>query len=801
MSNPLLKLVDISKYYTSKDAVTLGLRKVNAEFHKGEFVAITGESGSGKSTLLNVLSGIDSYEEGEMYLDGQETSCFTNREWDDYRRKNIAFVFQDYSLIDSYTVLQNVELSLYDNYPDKQLRRKRALELLDKVGLLSHKRHKCTKLSGGQKQRVAIARALAKDAPIILADEPTGNLDSETSKSIIKLMAETAKDKLLVMVTHNYDDVADYATRKIRMYDGGIAEDKTIIAPIEDVNNNVKAIADDEEEKKAFKGSVRIAVNNLLATPKRSLFILSTSFISTLLIALFLFSYVNIIIPPAGMNMSGDRKDTLFAIKENRSDLTSTDLTAIEGIKGVEAALSDFTAYNMIFYPKTMIWSDVNYTMELGMNVLTVANFGNKVPTYGAIPANDNEILLGHANKGKPDQSMIGKEIELVLTGPNDYYYDGMYDDPYMNSTYYTKTYTISGYAPDEYCYVTDNAIEALSIEYVANACPHMEFNTTSYININDDEISSNNYITTSRIRFIEDDSIPLNTIYYVYNPSAEIGGIPIYQNWEYTELSTFGSIFEGVWDGTKAKQINASMLVSQSYNQQYLDVIILPATPTTNSEIYNAYNEDNDIPQLVINKTSNPYTIVTSKSTSLVVISQDAKATKVIELLTDAGYKVVYPYSRPLSVMEVVLKLIQQLMGVVVGLVIITIAVSLISEVYTRVSKSKKRDFNILRTVGLSTSIIKGINYAEFIIVNIFAFTLTFLTFIIFAIIGKVGGIAAISNAVNSLLPYGALNYQSFIVYALVFALLMLLTLFIARKFNKKMFRTSVKKSLTETA
>ena len=223
----LLKLENIGKIYVSEKNVTVGIREVNLSFDSGEFVCVTGKSGSGKSTLLNVISGMDSYEEGELYVEGEPTSHFLQPDWEEYREKYISFIFQDYNIIDSFTVLENVELALM-HIEDRGERRRRAMELIDKVGLTSHLKHKGSKLSGGQKQRTVIARALAKDSPIILADEPTGNLDSETSKEIIDLLRRVSKDKLVIVVTHNFEDFEAAATRHIRIHDGFVEFDHEI---------------------------------------------------------------------------------------------------------------------------------------------------------------------------------------------------------------------------------------------------------------------------------------------------------------------------------------------------------------------------------------------------------------------------------------------------------------------------------------------------------------------------------------------------------------------------------------------
>ncbi len=222
---PLLKLSGIGKIYYSEGNVAVGIRGVDLSFERGEFVAVTGASGSGKSTLLNVISGMDSYEEGELYIEDAPTSHFLESDWEEYRSKYISFIFQDYNILESYTVLQNVELALM-HIKNRRERRKRAIELLSRVGMEKHLRQKGSKLSGGQKQRTVIARALAKDSPIILADEPTGNLDEATSKEIIELLREVSEDKLLIVVTHNFEEVESCATRHIRIFDGSVEFDR-----------------------------------------------------------------------------------------------------------------------------------------------------------------------------------------------------------------------------------------------------------------------------------------------------------------------------------------------------------------------------------------------------------------------------------------------------------------------------------------------------------------------------------------------------------------------------------------------
>ena len=294
-----MQLKNIGKIYVSDGAVAVGIRNVNLSFDPGEFVAITGASGSGKSTLLNVISGMDTYEEGELLIEGNPTSHYVQSDWEEYREKYISFIFQDYNIIDSFTVLQNVELSLM-SIKNPLERRRRAMELLKRVGLEKHLRQKGSRLSGGQKQRCVIARALAKDSPIILADEPTGNLDAQSSKEIIELLREVSKDKLLIVVTHNFEEVENYATRHVRVFDGAIESDRKLVETVPvsanatpseaSAESSVSAPAEAEKPvEKAAKEISRDVRNGLhlgwasfLARPKLTAFLCLILLIGTL---------------------------------------------------------------------------------------------------------------------------------------------------------------------------------------------------------------------------------------------------------------------------------------------------------------------------------------------------------------------------------------------------------------------------------------------------------------------------------------------------------------------------------------
>jgi len=201
----MIKLENISKYYHSGNNIVLALRRINLDMKIGEFIVITGESGSGKSTLLNVLSGLDTYEEGKLFINEKNVSHYSIKELEHYRKDYIGFVFQDYNIINSYTVYQNVALALTVQGLNNDEKHRKAIEIIKQVGLEKQMHQKAIKLSGGEKQRTVIARTLAKNSRILVCDEPTGNLDSKNSDLVSQLLVDTCKqlNTALVMVTHS----------------------------------------------------------------------------------------------------------------------------------------------------------------------------------------------------------------------------------------------------------------------------------------------------------------------------------------------------------------------------------------------------------------------------------------------------------------------------------------------------------------------------------------------------------------------------------------------------------------------
>ena len=234
MPDVLLELSGICKYYTGTQSVVMGLNNVDLRFRAGEFVAITGESGSGKSTLAQVICGILPYESGELRICGKPTSHYDSSDWERYRRERISYISQNYGILAGSTVLGNVVSALRIAGMEKSQAAQRAEELLKLVELWDLRRRRAAKLSSGQKQRLGIARALAKPAPILVADEPTGNLDRENSEKVIRLLAKAARERLVILITHDFQEAEGYATRRINLQDGKVTMDAPLeVSPVE----------------------------------------------------------------------------------------------------------------------------------------------------------------------------------------------------------------------------------------------------------------------------------------------------------------------------------------------------------------------------------------------------------------------------------------------------------------------------------------------------------------------------------------------------------------------------------------
>ena len=377
----LLKLENIGKIYDSNDILTIGIRGVNLELDYNEFVTIEGESGSGKSTLLNVIAANDTYEEGELWFNGMETSHYSESDWEKYRERNIAMIFQDFNIIENLTVLENVELALL-RMDDVKERRRIAKELIGRVGLTKQMNQRGSKLSGGEKQRTVIARALAKDAPVILADEPTGNLDVKASKEVAALLKEVSKDKLVIVVTHNPEFFKQYATRRVRVYDGKISEDRVIEKPAP-----VSADAQTEEIHTTkwlnFKNTLHIGVLNYKSRPKFTLMMTFALFVCAITMFLVISLFGQSLIQPTMTTLDNTGVEGKVILSNRENDITQEQLDEVAGSTKagfflLDRELSEFTVSiprtggMLQSYDVTCLYSPYEHNLEQGEAVLVL---------------------------------------------------------------------------------------------------------------------------------------------------------------------------------------------------------------------------------------------------------------------------------------------------------------------------------------------------------------------------------------------------------------------------------------------
>ena len=392
----MLELNKIQKSYKTGDFTQQALKEIDLKFRKNEFVAVLGPSGSGKTTLLNIIGGLDRYDKGDLIINGKSTKNFKDSDWDAYRNNCIGFIFQSYNLIGHMDILSNVEMGMTLSGVSSRERKRKAFEVLEKVGLKEHIHKRPNQLSGGQMQRVAIARALANDPDIILADEPTGALDSKTSIQIMNLIKEIAKDKLVIMVTHNPELARDYANRVIEMRDGEI---------IGDTNPLIEEKASDETYKirktsMSFFTALHLSLNNIRTKKGRTLLTAFASSIGIIGIALILslsngfdlqiskfekstLSAMPIIISEQSMNMDEDAMAQLEEDMEN----TDNDYPDISYIIPSEPDIDKYIRKNnlteqyMNYLEKmdSKYVSGISYTYMTGLNLIQKNSEGIKL--------------------------------------------------------------------------------------------------------------------------------------------------------------------------------------------------------------------------------------------------------------------------------------------------------------------------------------------------------------------------------------------------------------------------------------
>lgn len=397
----MFELKNVTKFYNNNGVVTLGLHNINLKLNKGEIVAITGDSGSGKSTLLNVITSVDTYEEGEILYYGNETSYFNQNDMDLFRQNHVSFIFQKYNIIESYTVLQNVMLPLLMSGKNEKEAKSEALKIIDKVGLSKRIKNKGTELSGGEKQRCVIARALASDSEILACDEPTGNLDSKTGDEIIKLIKEVAEDKLVLIVTHNYSQVEDIVNRKITLRDGEIIEDREI-KNVDDEEKHDLCLTNKKIKKKTL---YKLSMQNIAATPKK------TTFTSMIFLVISLITLVlSLLIVDVSYNASGSNSSEYSLLSDERlivydKEHNGLDIEKLNNLgykvypnNFYEETDINFTSIEHMSKPFKLTFEKMDYTVKKGNDISKDGDFIIVLPkgsdSFWYEEFYDNDLLL-----------------------------------------------------------------------------------------------------------------------------------------------------------------------------------------------------------------------------------------------------------------------------------------------------------------------------------------------------------------------------------------------------------------------
>lgn len=424
----MLELKQIIKDYDSGNEVVHALRGITLSFRENEFVSILGQSGCGKTTLLNIVGGLDHYTSGDLVINGKSTKDFTDRDWDEYRNHSIGFVFQSYNLIPHQNVLSNVELALTLSGVSKEERRQRARAVLEKVGLGDQLYKKPSQMSGGQMQRVAIARALVNDPDILLADEPTGALDSATSVQIMELLKEIAKDKLVIMVTHNPQLADAYSTRIIRLLDGAIVDDSDPFdaAALEEKKEGVRK----GRPSMSFVTALSLSLNNLMTKKARTFLTAFAGSIGIIGIALILSlsngvqTYIDsverdtlssypITIEDSSMDMSV-MMETMMGLNDEADTHADDNIYSKAMIKDILETMSDKMENNNLQVFKDYLESEdstidnhakaIEYSYDLQMNVY------NTNSDAGLVQVSPNQLLddLGFSTMTQLSESFMG---------------------------------------------------------------------------------------------------------------------------------------------------------------------------------------------------------------------------------------------------------------------------------------------------------------------------------------------------------------------------------------------------------
>lgn len=694
----MIELKDVTKYYSSDTSVAMALRNINLEFHKGEFVVITGKSGSGKSTLLNVISGMDTYEEGEMYFNGMETSYYDKKDWEDYRRENISFIYQSYNLIDSYTALENVEtvMRIENGKERRRERKKRALEILDQVGLKKRARHKAVHLSSGQKQRLGIARALAKDTDIIIADEPTGNLDVENGVAVMKMLYELSRDKLVIVVTHNFEQVQDFATRKIRLFDGEVAED-ILLNPQQERKEETgqKTTEKKKTEKKhgEWFQAVGFVHKNRMAQPHRTIFL----FLLMLVITSSLMIMYGYLLANMDDSVTRDtsqgafnntQKERLVVRKPDGSTFSDSDIEVLQKIAHVKyVSRYDFAGEISCLYKSGEDYkieykkSETSDRKSLTVDALDYSEFTEEAAGLdesrieGKLPENMYEAVIT-----SKDSSLIGTQMDIYFKSRK-----------WSDATWLGGTFTITGIVKEDgnKPYFSGEFLKSMNINY-GDSRTELHYDITRTTTYSEEE--ENSYEQTmskkGKVIFIQGEGLTGNQI-------------------RLSESILMNIRTDGVVSGDQT--------IRESLNK---DAVLKYSDGTGEDTEYSLeIVEGSHSGSASVVETSHEFLEQLYGSTEITQVSvymnDYAYTDRVIKEINQSGYQAVSPYR--ISAGDYNTELVQERLTALGLSAAVLIAVFFLSiMVLYAIMKLKTKDFKILKSLGLKQSVINRMNLYE---------------------------------------------------------------------------------------
>lgn len=762
----MIRLENISKYYHSGKNIVLALRNISLELKIGEFIAITGESGSGKSTLLNVLSGLDTYEKGKLFISDKDVSHYTVSELEHYRKNYIGFVFQDYNIIDSYTVYQNVELALTVQGLNKEEKKKRIHEIIEQVGLTAQMNQKAVKLSGGEKQRTVIARTLAKDSQILICDEPTGNLDKESSTQILNLLHSLSKDKLVIVVTHDYESIAPYASRKIRLYDGEVLEDVT--------DKTVEKSTAELVEKvyhTSFKDIIKISLMNIFSVPKKTLFM---TLILMFMVLVTMFTYSNGIAEqnrPYSFDtpyFSNPDQSRIIVTKFDETRLTPEEYAEIESIEYVRSTFENDTVFNTVLINRSI---DPVYGLEefFYFRILSADALNEFDLKEGTLPTEKYEVVISDRTHHQIGDYISVADSYIVRETP------GIETDQFAYKVVGIVDHNVRIDGELHTMYFTEGGLEEISLASIySRSETYLEIiGTTTY------HTPTATWVTTEM-----DDTVYIDTIEY-----SLINNIKIDNGLQDNQIKTFDMMFYDVCRefGYK-KEIRDDMDAGLCESGPFIETHTFKLSAITTFEnklaytdvTFNSYTfEENDYDQNIYMNEKTFLSFFGEDSYQVSVIVYDVyEGKQVVEELIDMGYNVFYPSQIIEEDQAVTILLVN--IRILLVILLTLFGVYMVGYIVLRnIIMSKRKDYLIYRSIGTSKKAIKRIIQLEI------AYLFTFSTAIVIALI-------YIVEQYKTPVP-PVLRYIQFTDYIFIFVMILFVLYLMIANFGRKIFDVNI--------